>query len=305
MSRLESYDHAVIITNDKAAKFKNLNLYEFKNMINDEVIAPLKRFGINRCDILNQPTILDLDSIRNDEEDYPIAICGGDGTISPIVNYAASETLPNILIPRPCGCANDIATNLYNNMRLEDILASASPEVAYTIEAIIEKGAEQKIIRALGYFGIGASAEASRTINEYRGTDKTKLATKLRAARAVLNSQPFGYLDPSGNTQKSLEISIINYRMGGLFKCEQDTTFITEATIYEAKKTLQIISTVCLGLLGIAKGIRIKENQIFSMQTVSDTALQYDGEYINIKPDTNITIKSGPPVNVMRVDTNR
>lgn len=305
MSQLESYDRAVIVTNDKAAKFKNLNIYELKNVINNEVVAPLKRFGINKCDILNQPTILDLDSIKKDKRGYPIVICGGDGTMAPIVDYAAREMLPNILLPRPYGGANDIATSLYGNMRLDDILASASPEVAYTIEAIIENENKQRIARALGYFGIGASAEAARAINEHKDADKTKLATKLRAARAVLNSKPFTYLDSNGNTQKALEISIINYRMAGLFKSEEDTTFSPEATMYKAERQSQIISIACLGLLGIAKGAKIEENQSLSIRKLSKTVFQYDGEHLDIEPGTDITIKSGPPVNVMRLDTNR
>jgi len=291
-----SHSHTLVIANNHASKLKNISREGF----NRAVISPLKDYGINKYDVLTRPTISELDS--SIQEDSLLVVCGGDGTVNRIVNYVLGRILPNTILPLPFGGANDIATGLYDNMQLCDILASYSPDKAHTIEARLQKdNDEPKIIRALGYIGIGTSGYSAEAINRYQGKYTTESGSIIRAIKTASICKPFTYLDSENNTKKAIELLAINNRMARYIKSRHDTTFKPELTFIEARDKLQILSRLCLGMLGFADGEIIEDSQSNSIRVLSQTILQSDGEPIDIEPDTEVTFRIGPPVNIARV----
>ena len=289
----QSINNALIITNGLSSKLKNLD----DNKFNSAVFEPLDNLGI-KYDVINRPSESDLDILI--EEDSLLVICGGDGTVTRIVDYAAKNSLSNILLPLPFGGANDIATGLYGSMTLENIITAGTPNTAYTIETIVQKdNLKQKTIRALGYIGIGTSGHAAKAINSYRGEDITEFDVIARVAQSALMCDSFTYLDSDNNERTAAEILAIKHRMARYILASEITTFNHEFISIEMVNKIQMLGKFCLGLFGKATGQRIGKDQNQYIQTLSPTVLQADGESINIEPRTKIIIKNGPPINVM------
>jgi hypothetical protein len=290
----QQYRSALVVTNRQASKLKNHSASEFYH----KVLAPLNNRGVEH-NILDRPTTSDLD--LNIKKDSLLVVCGGDGTVTKIANYLLDRELSNTMLPLPFGGANDISMGLYNNSCLNDILNTGSPDNAYTIEAIIEKeNTRQRIIRALGYIGIGASGQAAKAINNYQGIGSTEPGAILRATYAALTSGPFTYLDSDNISKRAIEITAIKKRMGRYLE-SSDTIYKQEFTSIKAEGKLHMLGKFCIGLLGKLDSIGIRENQTSSIQVLSPTALQSDGENIDIEPGTNITFRTGPPISLLRV----
>lgn len=289
------HSHTLVITNNNASKLKNLNRKEFGHA----VISPLENYGVNEYDILNRPTMSELDS--GIQDDSLLVICGGDGTVTRITNYLLDRKLPNTILPLPFGGANDISTGLYDGMSLDDILRTGSPDAAYTIEAIVQKdNANQKIIRALGYIGIGTTGQAAKAINGYQGTDSTEIGAIMRAAHAALNCEQFAYLDSDNIPRRAVEITAIKKRMGR-YVGTKDTMFSSEFNSIRAENKLHLFGKFCLGLINKLDGNKFQDSQSDSIHILSRTVLQSDGENIDVEPNTKITFRTGPQINVVRV----
>lgn len=292
---IRSNNHALVITNNQASKLKRLGSREFSR----EIITPLKNSGIKRYDILDRPTDTELDS--GIQQDSLIAICGGDGTVTRVVDYILQRSLPNAILPLPFGGANDISNGLYGSMGFENILELSSPEIAHSIEATIEDGDNKKIVRALGYIGIGVSGQAAKAINNYQDADSTERGAIMRAAYTALTRKPFIYLDSDKTYKNAFEILAINHRMGRYVE-SSSTTFNPEFTYIKLNTKLQMIGKFCMGLLSILDGPIIEKDNTENIEILSPTVLQSDGENFDVEPGTKITIKSGPAINVMRVN---
>jgi diacylglycerol kinase family enzyme len=291
----QQYNHALVIKNGQASKLKRFNEKKF----DCAVIAPLEDYGIH-YDILDRPMGPELDSII--QEDSLLVICGGDGTVTRIANYVLNRELSNTILPLHFGGANDIANGLYGNMNLEDILTKGKPDIAYTIEATIEKDAEVlRVIRALGYIGIGTSGHSAKAINKYQGKDTTESGAIMHATRTAFACKSFDYLDSENNLKKAIELLAINNRMARYIKSRHNTTFSPEFTFIEAKDRMRMIGKLCLGLLGNADGTRFEGDRNNSIRILSQTVLQSDGEHVNLEPGTDVTFKTGPPINIVRV----
>jgi diacylglycerol kinase family enzyme len=288
----------LVIKNSQASKLKYLTEGKFDNA----VLAPLNKSGIKIYDVLERPTESELDSsIR---EDSLLVVCGGDGTVSRIANHIIKRELPNIMLPRPYGGANDIPYCLYGDMGIDDILVSALSDKAYTIEAVIRKNDQEQTVRALGYIGLGASGQAAKAINIFQNENKnsTELDVIITATKTVLTSGSFAYSNSQNDKSESeaIEILAINNRMSKFLKSE-NTTFAHEFMSIEAKNKSRLIGQFCLGLFGNMMGKKIIDNQYLSINTLSPTVLQSDGEYIDIGENEEITVRNGPPINVLRI----
>jgi diacylglycerol kinase family enzyme len=284
-------NHAVIITN------RNSSHYSEKKL-DREVLDPLNRASVG-SDILDRPDEYAFYSTIR-ENSYVI-VCGGDGTTNLAAKRISSkkDLSDTLLIPRPFGYANDFVRGVYGNSNtsLDNIIKLAEPKAAYTIEAIIQKDGEERIIRALGYAALGASAEAAKAINEHKNRDKTGLGSILHATHSLATCEPFEYLDSENNRKEAIEILAINYLMAGFLGTKENCIFKPEFALIETDK-LRMIGKCCLGIFGMMEGEQISSDQEKQITTISQTVFQYDGEYIDIKPDTTVNFRVGPHINV-------
>jgi diacylglycerol kinase family enzyme len=292
----QQYSHALVIRNGQASRLRNLGDKEFSKA----VVVPLLGYGFNKdeIDILNRPNESSLDS--KIQKESLIIICGGDGTVSRIANYVIDRSLSEtILLPLHFGGANDIANGLYGKKNLEEILAVGTPNTAYTIEATIEKDAQVlKIVRALGYIGLGACGHAAEAINNYHESNSNWVGTIMSAAQAATFSKSFGYKDSDDISKKAVELLAINYWMGGCFQTENNI-FQRKFTYIEAENKFQMFGKLCLGLYGATNGNGIAGDSNIIINTENPTILQADGEHAYIDKGTKITINNGPQIRVM------
>ena len=201
----------IVVTNSRASA---LQTERGESRLETQVLRPLQHFGKKIIELAT-PSTDDISAVL--EEGDAIVSCGGDGTANWLMNalHKIRATEHVTLVPQPFGGANDIASGLYGTRRLDQIIDQAVPSVAYAISATIEQykaNHEPQTIHALGYVGVGASGAAAAAINSDR-THMQRHKVVARAAKAVMATRQFYYLDDSGQAQPGFEWLALNGRM--------------------------------------------------------------------------------------------
>jgi diacylglycerol kinase (ATP) len=167
MSLISVYlnDHAA---NANSSLWRNrLNQYLFRHSVDFKEPKTLDQLAINLQNDLSNGT------------DYIIAI-GGDGTINTLIQKIIYSKITFLIIP--AGTANDFASEMGLNSRLENIIKVFNEK---SIECVDVLKINDKYMLTNG--GIGLSANVAKQINEHRKNSKiTKSLLKILGSKTYI-----------------------------------------------------------------------------------------------------------------------
>lgn len=289
----------IVVANARASA---LLTEQGESKLETHVLRPLQDFGKKIVE-LTTPSIDDMSDVV--EEGDTIVCCGGDGTANWLMNalHKIRATEHVTLVPQPFGGANDIASGLYGSMKLEKIIEQGIPSIAHAISATIENphtDFEGQTIHALGYVGIGASGAAAAAINN----DRSRMARHhaiARAAKAVVGSRSFYYLDDTGDARPAFEWLALNGRMSYAIQPWRDYYFERAHQEVVAHSKSEAFAKIGLSLGRLVRGEVISGDNVSQLTPLQHVTLQADGEAYPASPYTQITLHNGPAVRLARL----
>ena len=289
----------IVVTNSRASA---LLTERGESRLETQVLRPLQHFGKKIVELAT-PSTDDMSEVL--EEGDTIVSCGGDGTTNWLMNalHKISATEHVTLVPQPFGGANDIASGLYGTRRLDQIIDQAMPSIAYAISATIEQPQvdhEPKTVHALGYIGVGASGAAAAAINSDR-THMQRHKVVARAAKAVMATRQFNYLDDSGCVQTGFEWLALNGRMSYAIQPWRDYYFENAHQQVFARNRLEAFGKIGLSVGRFVRGELLAGEATTTMQPLQNVLLQADGESQTIAPCSTLTIHNGPAIRLAKL----
>lgn len=236
-----------------------------------------------------------------------VAIAGGDGTISAVINALYQKQNPDMwpsLLPLPAGNSNDIATMLHTKKALTATrLQHASHLPIYALECTLTDGQGNKNVRyAVAYIGFGITARTAQMINaplhrnQHTARTSHRIYRRLHEIRrftgVVQRAVPFT-VQELGQPKILFERIITNgQRMAKYFRWPVKLPEEAFHDISVNKLGLTYaLKNIVLMTRGKVSGQRKTKNAAVEFTCVTSVLAQFDGETVEIAAGTTISIR--------------